>query len=63
MNTTETLQQIQQLKLHGMADSYRSQLELPIDQQLEGHELVAQLTQSEQLNRNNERTTYYLKAG
>lgn len=61
MNTTETLQQLQQLKLHGMAASYHTQLELPIHQQLEAHELIAQLTQSELLSRNNERTTYYLK--
>src|SRR5882672_8809274 len=61
MNTTETLQQLQQLKLHGMAASYHTQLELPIHQQLEAHELIAQLTQSELLARNNERTTYFLK--
>jgi len=30
MNTTETLQQLQQLKLQGMTNSYRSQLELPV---------------------------------
>lgn len=61
MNTTETLSQIQQLRLHGMYQAYRSQLELSVDQQLEGHELVAQLVQSEQLNRINEKTAYYLK--
>jgi len=61
MNTTETLQQMQQLRLQGMYQSYRSQLELPMDQQLEGHELVAQLVQSEQLSRANEKTAYYLK--
>ena len=61
MNTTETLQQMQQLRLQGMYHSYRSQLELPMDQQLEGHDLVAQLVQSEKLNRVNEKTTYYLK--
>ncbi len=49
MNTTQTLQQLQQLKLQGMASSYRSQLELPIHQQLEAHELIAQLTQAELL--------------
>ena len=32
-----------------------------MDQQLEGHDLVAQLVQSEQLNRSNEKTDYYLK--
>ncbi len=61
MNTTETLDQLKQLKLHGMAGCYQSQLELPIHQQLEAHELIGQLTQSEMLNRVNERTTYYLK--
>jgi DNA replication protein DnaC len=61
MNTTQTLQQMQQLRLQGMYQSYQSQLELPMDQQLEGHDLVAQLVQSEQLNRSNERTAYYLK--
>ena len=61
MNTTETLNQMQQLRLHGMLHSYRSQLDLPIDQQLEGHDLVALLVQSEQLNRVNEKTAYYLK--
>jgi DNA replication protein DnaC len=61
MNTTQTLQQLQQLKLQGMAASYRSQLELPIHQQLESHELIAQLAQAELLNRNNERTAYFLK--
>ena len=61
MNTTETLQQMQQLRLQGMHQSYRSQLELPMDQQLQGHDLVAQLVQSEQLNRANEKTAYYLK--
>ena len=61
MNTTETLSQMQQLRLQGMHQAYRSQLELPMDQQLEGHELVAQLVQSEQLNRAQEKTAYYLK--
>lgn len=61
MNTTETLSQMHQLRLQGMHLAYRSQLELPMDQQLEGHELVAQLVQSEQLNRAQEKTAYYLK--
>ena len=39
MNTTETLQQMQQLRLQGMYRAYHSQLELPMDQQLEGHDL------------------------
>lgn len=61
MNTTQTLQQMQQLRLQGMYHAYRSQLELPMDQQLEGHDLIAHLLQSEDLNRTNEKTAYYLK--
>lgn len=61
MNTTETLQQMQQLRLQGMYRAYHSQMELPMDQQLEGHELVAQLVQSEQLSRAQEKTAMYLK--
>ena len=61
MNTTQTLQQMQQLRLQGMYHAYRCQLELPMDQQLEGHDLVAHLLQSEDLNRTNEKTAYYLK--
>jgi DNA replication protein DnaC len=62
MNTTETLHQIRQLKLMGMAASYHSQLELPLHQQLESHELLAHLVQTEVLHRSNEKTTAYLKA-
>jgi len=61
MNTNETLGQMQQLKFHGMQTSYALQLQLPIHQQLEAHELIAQLMQAESLSRNNERTSYYLK--
>lgn len=61
MNTTQTLEQMQHLRLQGMYHAYRSQLELPMDQQLEGHDLIAHLMQSEELNRTNEKTAYYLK--
>lgn len=61
MNTNETLHQMQQLKFNGMAASYSEQLQLPIHQQLEAHQLIAQLIQSELLSRNNERTAYYLR--
>ena len=44
-----------------MQISYSLQLELPIHQQLEAHELIAQLIQAELLSRNNERTAYYLR--
>jgi DNA replication protein DnaC len=61
MNTTETLQQLHQLKLMGMAASYKGQLELPLHQQLEAHDMMAHLVQAELLNRNNQRTSYYVK--
>jgi len=61
MNTTQTLEQLQQMRLYGMYQSYKTQMELPMDQQLEGHDLIAQLVQSEQLTRMNEKTAYYLR--
>ena len=61
MNTNETLEQMQRMKFNGMAASYKAQLELPLHQQLEGHEMIAHLVQSESLSRTNERTVYYLK--
>src|SRR5215213_4466347 len=61
MNTTQTLEQMKQLRLSGMYHAYKSQLELPMDQQLEGHDLVAHLMQSEDLNRANEKMAYYLR--
>lgn len=55
MNTNATLDQMKQLRLTGMAATYQQKLELPLHQQLEAHELVAQLLQSEQHNRQQER--------
>lgn len=61
MNTQQTLEQMKHLRLTGMAHAYQTQLELPVHQQLEAHPLIAQLIQSEQLTRQQEKTTYYLK--
>jgi DNA replication protein DnaC len=61
MNTNETLHQLRELKSKGMATAYQAQLELPMDQHLDGHEMIAQLTQAELNARINERTAYYLK--
>lgn len=61
MNNNQTVQQLNQLKLHVMASSYQAQLEIPLHQQMEAHELIAHLAQSEVLTRANERTAYYLK--
>jgi hypothetical protein len=61
MNKTQSLEQMQELKLSGMASSYRSQLALPVNQQLEGHELLAYLLQAEKLHRGNDRMESLLK--
>lgn len=61
MNTTATLTQLQELKLNGMLASYRSQLDLPVNEQLQGHELLAHLAQAEKLHRGNERMETLLK--
>ncbi len=61
MNTTQTLAQMQELKLTGMASSYRTQLELPLDQQMNGHELITHLLQAEKLHRSNDRMDSLLK--
>lgn len=61
MNTQQTLEQMKQLRLTGMAHAYQTQLELPVHQQLEAHPLIAQLIQAEQLTRQQEKAIYYLK--
>jgi DNA replication protein DnaC len=62
MNTIQTIGQMQELRLNGMAESYQSQLELPINHQLEGHELIAHLTEAEKLSRSNIRFSTLLQA-
>ncbi len=61
MNTQQTLEQMKALKLKGMADSYETQLNLPVNHQLDGHELIAHLVGAEQLLRSNERTESLIK--
>jgi DNA replication protein DnaC len=61
MNTTATLQQLKDLKLTGMARSYESILQLPVNQQPEAHLLLAQLTEAERLNRTQYKMQLYLK--
>jgi len=61
MNTNATLEQMKHLRLTGMTQAYLAQLEQPVHQQMEAHELIAHLIQSEQLARQHEKTAYYLK--
>lgn len=61
MNTHATLEQMKQLKFNGMAEAYHQQLQQPLHQQLDGHELLAHLIQTEQLSRQQEKTAYFLR--
>jgi DNA replication protein DnaC len=57
----QTIQQMKALRLKGMADFYQSQVDLPIQDQLSNHELIAQLIQAQWLYKTNQRAAYYLK--
>lgn len=61
MNTTETLHQLKQLKLQGMAASYEAILQLPINKHPEAHELIATVVQAELQNKQLQKTTFLLK--
>lgn len=61
MNTQATLEQLRQLKLEGMVRSYEATLGLPVNQQPEAHELLAQLAQRETEHRHYRRTQLYLR--
>jgi DNA replication protein DnaC len=61
INTDQTLEKLQQLKLFGMAQAYETTLALPIHELPTAHELMARLVEAEQLNRTHQRTQMYLK--
>lgn len=62
MNKNSTLEKLRQLKLYGMADSYKAILDLPVHQQPESmHHLIALLTQAEDEYRNHNRSIRHLK--
>lgn len=61
MNTQSTLEQLQALKLKGMAICYQTVNEQPVHQQPEAHMLIAMLTEAESQHRNAARTQLYLK--
>lgn len=62
MNTTQTIEQMRELRLTGMLQSYQAQMELSINHQLEGHELIAHLVEAEKLSRSNTRLVTLLHA-
>lgn len=61
MNTEATLQQLSSMKLDGMARAYEAILDLPVNQQPGGHELIAQLAQRELEHKQQKRTQMYLR--
>ena len=63
MNTTQNHEQLVQLRLQGMAQSYQSIAGLPVNKQPEAHELLATLLQAELQYRQYQRTTMLLRLG
>lgn len=61
MNQQSTLDQLQELKLSGMAKRYHAVLQQPLHQQPEPHELIALLTEAEASYRTYQRTELYLR--
>jgi DNA replication protein DnaC len=61
MNTQITLDQLKQLKLHGMADAYQAVLSLPVQEQPTIHQFIARLTEAETQHRIHLKTQIYLK--
>lgn len=61
MNTQITIEQLKQLKLFGMADTYKAVLSMPVQEQPSIHQFMAQLTESETQHRVHLKTQAYLK--
>lgn len=63
MNTNENLQQLHNLKLQGMKMTYQALIDLPLDKQPEGHQMLSMLIQSEAQHRQVLRTDTLLRLG
>jgi DNA replication protein DnaC len=61
MNVQSTLDQLHQLKLHGMVKAYEAALALPIHEQLTSDVLIGRLAEAERQYRIDQKTTMYLK--
>ena len=61
MNQQSTLEQLQELKLSGMAKRYEAILNQPVHQQPEPHALIALLAEAESGYRAYQRTQLYLR--
>ena len=61
MNHQITLDQLSQLKLHGMVDAYQAVLSLAVQEQPSIHPFLARLAEAEAQHRVNQKTQLYLK--
>lgn len=61
INTDQTIEQLERLKLHGMAMAYKGTLSVPAHELPTAHELMAMLAEAELLYKTNQRTNMYLK--
>jgi len=61
MNHQITLDQLSQLRLHGMADAYQAVISLPVQEQPSIHPFIARLSEAEAQHRVNIKTQLYLK--
>jgi DNA replication protein DnaC len=61
MNTEATLDQLKQLRLQGMARTYEAILSLPVNNQPQAHEMIAQMAQQETEHKQFKRTQMFLR--
>ena len=61
MNQQSTLEQLQELKLTGMAKRYEAIIKQPVQQQPEPHTIIGLLTEAEAGYRVHQRTQLYLR--
>lgn len=61
MNTQETLDQLEKLKLNGMHKAYKGILAMPMQEQPSVHQFMARMAEAEHLERNRKRTEANLR--
>jgi DNA replication protein DnaC len=61
MNVQTTVEQLRQLKLHGMVKAYEAALTVPVHEQISPDLLIARMAEAELQHRVNQKTEIYLK--
>lgn len=61
MNTQNTLDQLNQLKLNGMAQAYQALMTIPVHEQLTLHQAIARLVEAEIQSKAEKKTQMYLR--